>query len=89
MRDSRVVRLQEKHSGELGDQVRAQSVLLQTLAGQMASSVRGMTQAAVEPRPEAPASRSGAKAAKPGKSDAPRIPVVTPGPTPAAEVYRF
>ena len=89
MRDSRVVRLQEKHSGELGDQVRAQSVLLQTLAGQMASAVRGMTQAVVESRPEAPSSRNDAKAAKPGKSEAPRIPVVTPGASPAAEVYRF
>lgn len=90
MRDSRVVRLQEKHSGELGDQVRAQSALLQTLAGQMANAVSGMARAAAdESRPEAPSSRSGAKAAKPGKSEAPRIPVVTPGASPAAEVYRF
>ena len=88
MRDSRVVRLQEKHSGELGDQVRAQSALLQILAGQMASAVSGMTHAA-ESRAESPAGRGTAPAAKPGKAEAPRIPTVTPGAAPASEVYRF
>lgn len=83
MRDSRVVRLEEKHSGELGDQVRAQSVLLQSLATQMATAVGGMTREAAArvppPPPESKPSRSERKA------EVPRIPVVRP----ATEVYRF
>jgi uncharacterized lipoprotein YmbA len=89
MRDSRVVRLQEKHSGELRDQVRAQSVLLQILAGQMASAVAGMSRTAAESRAESQTNRGGAPAARADKPEAPRIPTVTPRATPAAEVYRF
>lgn len=86
MRDSRVLRLEEKHNGELGDQVRAQSVLLQTLAAQMARAVSEMPRA-VATRPVTPPSRKAV--ARPGKPEAPRIPVVKPTPVPAAEVYRF
>lgn len=82
MRDSRVVRLQEKHSGELGDQVRAQSVLLQSLAAQMAGAVTAMSR---EPVPPPAAAES--KTSRPDKAQAPRIPVVRP--TPTTEVYRF
>lgn len=83
MRDSRVVRLEEKHSGELGDQVRAQSVLLQSLAAQMAAAVSGMPREEAT-RPPAPVESKGGR---PGRAEAPRIPMVKP--TPTTEVYRF
>ena len=90
MRDSRLVRLQEKHSGELGDQVRAQSVLLQSLAAQMAGAVAAMPRAEAARRDEEPAAGRGAAAAgKGGKAEVPRIPTLTPRATPSAEVYRF
>lgn len=82
MRDSRVVRLEGKHSGELGDQVRAQSVLLQSLATQMASAVSGMTREAAARTP-APVQNKAEQQER--KVEVPRIPVVRP----AAEVYRF
>ena len=84
MRDSRVVSLQEQHNGELSDQVRAQGLLLQKLAAQMADAVGAMSRAAAASRAAVPAQR---KVARPSKSAAPRIPVVKP--VPAAEVYRF
>ena len=82
MRDSRVVRLEEKHSGELGDQVRAQSELLRSLATQMASAVSGMTREAAARIP-APVENKAGRQDK--KVQGPRIPVVRP----ATEVYRF
>lgn len=83
MLDSRLVRLDEAHNGELTDQVRAQSVLLQKLAAQMASAVRTMPRAAALP----PAETAPRKAAAAPKSQ--RIPQAAPRPVPAAEVYRF
>lgn len=83
MRDSRVVSLQEPHSGELSDQVRAQSVLLQALAAQMAAAVSGLGSAA---RPASPPRATPA----PSAPAVPRIPAVTvPVPNGGAEVYRF
>lgn len=83
MRDSRVVSLQEPHSGELSDQVRAQSVLLQALAAQMAAAVSGLGSAA---RPAPPPRATPA----PSAPAVPRIPAVTvPVPNGGAEVYRF
>lgn len=82
MRDSRVVRLEEKHSGELGDQVRAQSALLQSLATQMAAAVGSMTREAATRTPP-PAEPKAGRQEK--KVEGPRIPVVRP----ATEVYRF
>ncbi|CAD5375474.1 ABC_trans_aux domain-containing protein [Pseudomonas sp. OF001] len=83
MLDSRLVRLEEKHNGELTDQVRAQSLLLQSLAAQMATAVRGMPRVAATPAQ--PASRKAATS----RPAAPRIPQAAPRPAPAAEVYRF
>lgn len=83
MLDSRVVRLEEAHNGELTDQVRAQSLLLQSLAEQMAGAVQAMPRVAAAPTPPTPR-----KAAAP-RQPAPRIPQAAPLPAPAAEVYRF
>lgn len=86
MRDSRVVSLQESHSGELADQVRAQSVLLQALAAQMATAVSGMSRSAAHPAPSPRATPAPA----PSAPAVPRIPAVTvPVPNGGAEVYRF
>lgn len=83
MLDSRLVRLEEKHNGELTDQVRAQSLLLQSLAAQMATAVRGM------PRVAAPPAQPASRKAATSRPAAPRIPQAAPRPAPAAEVYRF
>jgi hypothetical protein len=82
MLDSRLVRLEEKHNGELTDQVRAQSMLLQSLAAQMAEAVGTMPRGVTTPRAES-APRKTVEAPR----IAPRIPQATPAP--AAEVYRF
>lgn len=84
MLDSRIVRLEEAHSGELTDQVRAQSQLLQSLAEQMAGAVKAMPRASAA----APSQSPPRKAASP-RPVAPRIPQAAPLPAPAAEVYRF
>lgn len=89
MRDSRLVHLQEPHNGGLGDQVRAQSQLLRTLAGQMAGAVAALPHAAQPRADEAAAGRGSAAAGKGGKAEAPKIPTLTPRATPSAEVYRF
>ncbi|THG72177.1 hypothetical protein E5198_19885, partial [Pseudomonas sp. A-1] len=68
MLDSRLVRLEEKHNGELTDQVRAQSLLLQSLAAQMATAVRGM------PRVAAPPAQPASRKAATSRPAAPRIP---------------
>lgn len=87
MHDSRVVRLEEKHNGELTDQVRAQSVLLERLAGEMSAAVTTLSQTRVTAERDAQSER---KAGQPRRSEAPRIPAVNaPLPGGAAEVYRF
>ena len=87
MHDSRVVRLEEQHNGELTDQVRAQSVLLQKLASEMSAAVTALSQARVTAERDAQAER---KADQPRRPVAPRIPAVNaPVPGGAAEVYRF
>ncbi|SDS87142.1 PqiC family protein [Pseudomonas oryzae] len=82
MRDSRVVRLEEKHNGDLGDQVRAQSALLQSLATQMATAVGNMSRAAAARTPPAVEPK---RQRQERKADVPQIPVVRP----TTEVYRF
>ncbi|MCM2331241.1 hypothetical protein SAMN05216229_105230 [Geopseudomonas sagittaria] len=87
MHDSRVVRLEEQHNGELTDQVRAQSVLLQKLASEMSAAVTTLSKARVATERDAQAER---KAGQPRRSEVPRIPAVNaPVPGGAAEVYRF
>lgn len=85
MRDSRVVRLEEPHSGELADQVRAQSQLLQKLATQMAVAVKDMPRASSGSR--SAATQEPRRAARRTAPQRPRIPQAKP--LPAGEVYRF
>lgn len=83
MRDSRVVSLQAPHNGELADQVRAQSELLQRLAEQLAGAVAGLSRTT-------PARAARPPRAAPAAPPVPRIPAVTaPVPAAGAEVYRF
>lgn len=87
MHDSRVVRLEEQHNGELTDQVRAQSVLLQKLASEMSAAVSALSQARVTAERDAQAER---KAGQPRRPVAPRIPALNaPVPGAGSEVYRF
>ncbi len=89
MHDSRVVRLEEKHNGELTDQVRAQSVLLQKLASEMAAAVTTLSRTGVKPERDAQA-QTQRKTGQPRQPAAPRIPAVNaPVPGVGAEVYRF
>jgi len=83
--DARLVRLEEPHQGTIADQVRAQSLVVQQLVGQLAEAVQASgSQAPVvaeEPRkkaPEAPAQ----------KQEGPKIPVAEPIRI-DAEVFRF
>jgi hypothetical protein len=81
-RSSRVVRLQASHNGKVADQVRAQSMLLQQMAGELALAIKAMPVAeAAPPRKETSAERP-----KPPARN-PRIPVVEP--VPQMDVFRF
>lgn len=80
---SRLLRLSEPHNGQMADQVRAQSSLLQQLASQIAEAVQK-----IPPHP-APAPRQSRTSTPERETPArePQIPVARP--QPAAEVYRF
>lgn len=82
--DGRLVRLEEAHNGNLVDQVRAQSQVLQQLVEQLAVAVAANTAAAAA----APAQARKRPVTKPAPPAAPRIPVVEPirG---ESEVFRF
>ncbi|MBB4821224.1 PqiC family protein [Pseudomonas solani] len=86
LRDSRLVRLEQPHSGTAADQVRAQSQLLQQLAEQLAGAVKPLSgqpaAAAEEPRK---ATAAPARAREPVP---PKIPMAAPVRT-DVEVFRF
>ncbi|WP_271412296.1 PqiC family protein [Pseudomonas sp. Q1-7] len=88
LRDSRLVRLEEPHTGTASDQVRAQSKLLQQLAEQLAAAVKPLEgqPVAVEPprKPAAPATAP----AKTKEPQPPKIPMAAPVRT-DVEVFRF
>lgn len=88
LRDSSLIRLQEEHNGAAADQVRAQSQLLQDLAGQLAGSLQAMLKE--EPAKEAPRKRAPARPSNKPQQDAgvPQIPRASPIRT-DVEVYRF
>jgi len=84
LRDSRLVRLEEPHQGSAADQVRAQSLVLQRLAEQLAAAIQPLSGQPVveEPRKVAPApARTPAQAG-------PKIPMAAPVRT-DMEVFRF
>lgn len=83
--DGRLVRLEEPHQGSIADQVRAQSMVMQQLVGQLAVAVEtfGNPAPAVaeEPRKKAPDAPN-------EKPEGPKIPVAEPVRI-DAEVFRF
>ncbi len=90
--ESRLVRLEEPHKGSSADQVRAQSVVLQRLAEQLAAAILPLAKqqaqasaSAPEPRKSARvAARPKAEAKQPPESD---MPIVSP--TRDVKVFRF
>ena len=88
LRDSRLIRLEEAHSGALAEQVKAQSILLHRLAAELAVAIAPV--AAAEPTPEAPRKRAPVAKAKPSEPDTPgpKIPVAEPIKI-DTEVFRF
>lgn len=86
LRDSRLLRLEEAHSGTVADQVQAQSRLLRQLTQQLAAAIEPLRdQPIAEASKPAPTPKRPARAPQqPG----PKIPMV--GPTPGGgEVLRF
>jgi hypothetical protein len=81
-RSSRVVRLQAEHTGAVIDQVRAQSDLLQQLAGELASAIKSM------PIAEATSPRKPAVTA-PVKRPESKPPAPLIEPAKQMEVFRF
>ncbi|MBX8608149.1 PqiC family protein [Pseudomonas capsici] len=81
VRDSRLVHLEEVHTGGSADQVRAQGLLLQRLADQVSMAVKPIAWQVVDEPKKAPV----VKAKEPDK---PKIPMASPIRT-DLEVFRF
>ena len=94
LQDSRLVQLQQGHTGSIGDQVKAQSVLLQRLSDEVAQAAAALSKAS-EPVAERPNNRPAAttRPRTPTRGDAvaptqvPKIPIAEPSNEP--EVFRF
>ncbi|MGP0173237.1 PqiC family protein [Pseudomonas sp. NCHU5208] len=88
LRDSRLIHLEEKHNGSLGEQVKAQSVVLQRLAAELATAIQPVVALAEPPaqpaRKKAPSTKSDVQA----PPAVPRIPVAEPIRI-DTEVFRF
>lgn len=84
--DSRLVQLQENHTGTTADQVRAQSAVLQRLAEQIAQAIRPVAQRAAQEMARKSAQRSQPKVTVPRPAE-PAMPMATP--TRDVEIYRF
>lgn len=83
VRDSRLVHLEEVHSGSTASQVKAQGILLQRLADQVSTAIKPISWAPVEePKKSTPVVRT-----KP-QPEKPRIPMASPIRT-DLEVFRF
>ena len=86
LRDSRLLRLEEAHSGTVADQVQAQSRLLRQLTQQLAAAIEPLRD-----QPIAEASKPAQTPKRPARAPqqpGPKIPMV--GPTPGGgEVLRF
>lgn len=90
--ESRLIRLEEPHQGSNADQVRAQSVVLQRLAAQLAVAILPLAKQqasaaapAAEPRKSA---RVAARKAEAKQPKAPDIPTANPARN-SVEVFRF
>lgn len=88
LRDSRLVRLEQPHDGSAGDQVRAQSQLLQQLAEQLAGAVKPLEGQASAPAAGETRKPSPAPARNSREPAQPKIPMAAPVRT-DVEVFRF
>lgn len=80
LRDSRLLRLQAEHDGAVASQVKAQSQLLQQLAGELATPLGKLPV-------NSPPARATGKSAGQRPASVPKV--APPLPVPQAEVYRF
>ncbi|PAU60782.1 hypothetical protein BZL41_14885 [Pseudomonas sp. PIC25] len=89
LRDTRLVRLEEPHQGAPADQVKAQSLVLQRLAEQLASAIQPLAAAEAEAAAAEEARKNAAtrtpKKVEPAK---PQIPIPSPV-RQDVEIYRF
>ena len=83
---SRLIRLEETHLGNVADQVRAQSEVLQQLAEQLADDIQPLARQIASARKNEVV--KAARAAQPPAEPAPKIPVAEPVRA-DVEVYRF
>ncbi len=84
LRDSRLIHIEEPHQGGSADQIRAQSVILQRLAEQLAVAIKPLSE-----QPIAEESRKPAVAPAPAKTpEPPQIPKAAPV-RQQTEVFRF
>ncbi len=84
LRDSRLIHIEEPHQGGSADQIRAQSVILQRLAEQLAVAIKPLAE-----QPIAEESRKPAAAPTPAKTpEPPQIPKAAPV-RQQTEVFRF
>ncbi|MEK1941623.1 MAG: ABC-type transport auxiliary lipoprotein family protein [Pseudomonas sp.] len=84
LRDSRLIHIEEPHQGGSADQIRAQSVILQRLAEQLAVAIKPLSE-----QPIAEESRKPAAAPTPAKTpEPPQIPKAAPV-RQQTEVFRF
>lgn len=83
LRDSRIVHLEEKHTGSSADQARAQGVLLQHLVEQLSVAIKPLAnQPVAEEKKPSPATP------KTVEADKPKMPMATPIRT-DLEIFRF
>lgn len=87
LRDSRLIRLEEAHSGTLAEQVKAQSTLVQRLASELAVAIQPIA-IAEDLTPEPPRRKPPVAKAKPEEPAGPKIPVAEPIKI-DTEVFRF
>ncbi|MEO4045551.1 ABC-type transport auxiliary lipoprotein family protein [Pseudomonas sp. CAU 1711] len=85
LRDSRLLRLQEPHTGSVADQVQAQSRLLRQLAEQLAQAIEPLRN---QPTAEAAKPTPAPRPTQPKPPQGPKIPMVGP-PHSNGEVLRF
>jgi uncharacterized lipoprotein YmbA len=88
LRESRLVQLQEQHSGALAEQVKAQSVLVQRLAAELAVAIQPIAVAEQEAPAEPPRKKAPPVKAPPPPVEGPKIPVAEPIKI-DTEVFRF
>ncbi len=88
LRDSQVVRFEEQHTGEMSDQVRAQSDLLNQLTKQLVAALRNQLPRAAT-RPAAAHGNTSVSNKQPAQEPLERLKIPEVGSLRELEVYRF